>query len=46
MVRLILRMLIAIKSGRSDLLLLGMDYEDKIVYGVLRKEMKMHNGKK
>ena len=40
MVQLILRMLIAIKSGRSDLLLLGMDYEDKIVYGVLRKEMK------
>ena len=46
MERLILRMPIAIKSGGSDLLLLGMDYEDEIVYGVVRKEMKWDGEKR
>lgn len=37
---------IAIKSGGSDLLLLGMDYGGAFVYGVLRKEMKWYGEKR
>lgn len=39
-------MLIAIKSDGSDLLLLGMDYGDAFVYGVLREEMKCDGEKR